>query len=156
VENKAEIGRLDHSPGRHPAGTAWPVNPYRLNHVRRLAADKRPRGTVFGIRPVGITNLRSNSVSRPTMTCACESLMIHNMTKHKRRATITLLGSTAILVLTVGCSGSAGGELSSGTTTTMTTTTSRGPFAGLTQLPQPPATAGSEATAPSHDDLSAD
>ena len=156
MESTTSSGCLDHSPGCHAAGMAWPVNPYRLNDVRRLPADERPRGTVFGIHPVGITNLRSNSVSRPTMTRPCESLMIHHMTKHKRRAAITLLGSTAILVLTVGCGGTAGGELSSGTTTTKTTTTSRGPFAGLTQLPQPPATAGSEATAPSHDDLSAD
>jgi len=88
--------------------------------------------------------MRSNSVSRPTMTRGSQAITIYIMTNHKGRAAITLCGGAAVLVLAAGYGGRASGESSSSTTTPTTITTTKSPFSDLTQVPAPPATAGGQ------------
>jgi hypothetical protein len=88
--------------------------------------------------------MRSNSVSRPTVTGACHAMTINTMTNHKGRAAITLYSGAAVLALAVGNGGRVGGESPSNTTTPTTITTTRSPFSDLTEVPAPPAPAGGQ------------
>ena len=100
--------------------------------------------------------MRSNSVSRPTMTGACHAMTIDNMTNHKGRVAITLYSGAAVLALAIGYGGRVGGESPSSTATPTTITTTRSPFSDLTEVPAPQRLPGAKPTAPSPDVSSAD